>query len=185
MNDNIIFKVFHDKELGEAFTLIAKHKLYNAPDEDSTTILPLLETGSNYQGDTPESCVLAFDKVSQKPIAMGLLTVRQNDEDVSYSVGHLYVLKAYRGRGLGSELIERCLDLARESEKTYWYYTDASRGLYEKHKLNDVVLFEAVEGIYRDEPNESEFYHSNSIEEDYINPIQSHKSSKKKRFGHS
>ena len=152
----IKLEFYQGHQLGDAFRQIDLHKLYNVPEDDTTTILPLLKTGSNYQGDTPEACVLAFDNETGIPVAMGLVTKRQIDETgESYSVGHLFVSKSHRGFGIGSQLIDECLSLAGNRENIYWYYTNSSQGLYYKHSLQDVILFEVSEGIYRDESNVS------------------------------
>ena len=166
----INYKFYTKKTLGEAFEIIGKEFLYNKKDEDRTTILPLLETGSNNEGDVPHFCTLVFD--GENPIGMALITDRDH-EGLFYSVGHIYVKDVARGRGIGSELIKKCLDSSQD--EIYWYYTPKSFGLYQHHHLEDVVLFESMNGIFHEDSQELLTF-ENPVNQEFIeSPIKKHK----------
>jgi GNAT superfamily N-acetyltransferase len=158
-------KNYNNDQIKEALDLIKKYKLYNLPTEEKTTILPLVNNGYNKEGDVPYHAFIAFD--GDNAVGMALLTEREYQDEhgsfeCEYSVGHLYVSKTHRGRGLGSELINKCKEYFQKFESNaelplYWYYTNDSRRLYEKEQLNDVVLFESMHGISHSDEDKHDY----------------------------
>jgi ribosomal protein S18 acetylase RimI-like enzyme len=96
--------------------------------------------------ESGDATVLLADEESPEPVGLAILRMRPNlyEEGLESYLEELYVVPAQRGNGIGSALLDECMELSRQRGATRMYLgteedDTAARGLYESSGFNNTA----------------------------------------------